>query len=280
MAAGYRLLAGPARGRGGGREPRGGGGRGRAGGGRVRAARTRDRPRPRRSPKEVRRSIHSLGDNLAFAHRIEVGDVDAAFGSAAAVAEQDFGFGRHTAVTLEPRVIIADYQPADGTLVVHQSHQSPYQMQEVYAALLGIDDHRVRVICPDVGGGFGLKINVHDDEIATAAIARLLGRPVKFCADRLEAFGADAHSRDHTVRGRIAVSERRRDPRHGGRRPVCDRGRIPPSSLRHRRGHDDDHQCRRALPRAGLSRRDAGGLCQQADRRHVSRRRRADRLAR
>ena len=152
-------------------------------------------------------AIHpSLGDNLAFAHRMESGDVEAAFGSAAAVVEHDFDFGRHTAVTLEPRVTIADYRFADGTLVVHQSHQSPYQMQEVYAALLGIDDHRVRVICPDVGGGFGLKINVHDDEIATAAIARLLGRPVKYCADRIEAFGADAHSRDHSVRGRMAVS--------------------------------------------------------------------------
>ena len=163
---------------------------------------------PARALAQGSPAIHpELGDNLAFAHRIEIGDVDAAFGAAAAVAEQEFGFGRHTAVTLEPRVTIADYQSADGTLVVHQSHQSPYQMQEVYAALLGIDDHRVRVICPDVGGGFGLKINVHDDEIATAAIAKLLGRPVKFCADRLEAFGADAHSRDHAVRGRIAVSE-------------------------------------------------------------------------
>ncbi len=153
-------------------------------------------------------AIHSsLGDNLAFAHRIEAGDVDSAFDLAAAAVEHEFDFGRHTAVTLEPRVTIADYCPADGTLVVHQSHQSPYQMQEVYAALLGIDDHRVRVICPDVGGGFGLKINVHDDEVATAAIARLLGRPVKYCADRLEAFGADAHSRDHIVRGRIAVSQ-------------------------------------------------------------------------
>lgn len=153
-------------------------------------------------------AIHpGLGDNLAFAHRIETGEVDAAFASAAASVEHEFGFGRHTAVTLEARVTIADYRSSDGTLTVHQSHQSPYQMQEVYAALLGIDDHRVRVICPDVGGGFGLKINVHDDEIATAAISRLLGRPVKYCADRLEAFGADAHSRDHRVRGRIAVSE-------------------------------------------------------------------------
>ena len=147
-----------------------------------------------------------LGDNLAFAHRIETGEVDAAFAAAAASVEHEFGFGRHTAVTLEARVTIADYRPSDGTLTVHQSHQSPYQMQEVYAALLGLDDHRVRVICPDVGGGFGLKINVHDDEVATAAISRLLGRPVKYCADRVEAFGADAHSRDHRVRGRIAVS--------------------------------------------------------------------------
>ncbi len=152
--------------------------------------------------------IHpALGDNLAFAHTVAVGDPAAVPGDSVTV-EHDFRFGRHTAVTLEPRVVIADYRPPDGMLVVHQAHQSPYQMQEVYAALLGIDGHRVRVVCPDVGGGFGLKINVHDDEIATAAIARLLGRPIKYCADRVEAFSADIHSRDHTVRGRISVSAR------------------------------------------------------------------------
>ncbi len=151
--------------------------------------------------------IHaSLGDNLAYAHTIEAGSPDAAFDGAHAVIVQDFAFGRHTAVTLEPRNVIADFQPSDDTLTVYQSHQSPYQMQEVYAQLLGMEDHRIRVICPDVGGGFGLKINVHGEEVATVAIAKLLARPVKYAADRLESFAADIHTRDHTATGRIAVT--------------------------------------------------------------------------
>ena len=151
--------------------------------------------------------IHpGLGDNLAFGHVIEAGAGTAPFDGADVVVEHEFEFGRQTAVTLEPRTIIADYRAADATLTVHQSHQSPYQMQDIYCRHLGIDEHKVRVICPDVGGGFGLKINVHGDEIATAAISRILGRPVKFTADRLESFTADIHCRDHRVAARLAVS--------------------------------------------------------------------------
>ena len=150
--------------------------------------------------------IHpDLGDNLAFQHTIESGDPAAAMASAAHIVEHDFEFGRHTAVTLESRVLIADYDPVDGALTVHQSHQSPYQMQDVYARHLAISEHKVRVVCPDVGGGFGLKINVHGEELAVAAVSRLLARPVKFCADRLESFAADCQTRDHRVTARMGV---------------------------------------------------------------------------
>ncbi len=153
--------------------------------------------------------IHpELGDNLAYSHDIRSGTAEADQGGSQTVLVQDFTFGRHTAVTLEARSVIADYLPADGTLTVHQSHQSPYQMQEVYARLLGIDDHRVRVITPDVGGGFGLKINVHAEDIAIVAISKLIGRPIKYTADRLDSFSGDIHARDHSARGRIAVTPR------------------------------------------------------------------------
>ncbi len=151
--------------------------------------------------------IHaSLGDNLAFGHVIEVGEGTRAFDGAAVVVAHEFEFGRQTAVTLEPRTVIADYDAADASLTVHQSHQSPFQMQDIYSRHLGIDEHKVRVICPDVGGGFGLKINVHGDEVATVAIGRIMGRPVKFTADRLESFTADIHCRDHRVSARLAVT--------------------------------------------------------------------------
>ena len=153
-------------------------------------------------------AIHAeLGDNLAYQHTIETGDPDRALEGADHVVEHDFEFGRHTAVTLESRVLIADYDPVDDALTVHQSHQSPYQMQDVYARHFDIAEHKVRVICPDVGGGFGLKINVHGDELAVVAISRILGRPVKFCADRLESFAADCQTRDHRVTARVAVSD-------------------------------------------------------------------------
>ena len=150
--------------------------------------------------------IHpDLGDNLCFQHEIKNGDAGTALDDAAHVVEHRFEFGRHTAVTLEGRAIIAEWDPVEERLTVHQSHQSPFQMQDVYCRHLGIPEHRVRVITPDIGGGFGLKINVHGEELAVAAIAKLLARPVKFTADRLESFAADCQTRDHVVDARMGV---------------------------------------------------------------------------
>ena len=152
--------------------------------------------------------IHpELADNLAFAHTILVGDPDKAFAEAAIVVERDFVFERQTGLTLEPRGIIADWNPGSESLTVHHSHQSPFQMQDVFSRHFGIPEHKVRVVTPDVGGGFGLKINVYAEELAAVAASRLLGRPVKFCADRLESFLSDGHSRDHRIKGRIAVTQ-------------------------------------------------------------------------
>ena len=135
-------------------------------------------------------------DNLAFEARAGEGDVEAAADITVAAT---FRFGRHTGVPLETRAAVADWNPGDGSLTVYASHQTPWQQQDVYSRHLGIDEHKVRVICPDVGGGFGIKLHVYGDEVAVAAVSRILGRPVKFVADRLEAFVSDMHSRDHVV---------------------------------------------------------------------------------
>lgn len=144
--------------------------------------------------------------NLAFHAAIDHGDVDAAFADAALVLERHFRFNRHTGLSLEPRGILAVYDPSEDSLLVYQSHQTPHQQQDLYARLLGIPEHRVRVVCPDVGGAFGLKHHLYADEMAACAMAKLLGRPVKFIADRLESFLTDVHCRDHAVRGRMAFS--------------------------------------------------------------------------
>jgi carbon-monoxide dehydrogenase large subunit len=150
--------------------------------------------------------IHpELGDNLAFRKVIDTGNVDAAFAAAHLVVEETFEFGRHTAVSLEPRAIVADYNPGDGKLTLTTSSQVPHMIQFLFAKTLGVAEHMVRVVAPDVGGSFGMKIHSYGDEIAAAAASMILGRPVKFIADRLESFVSDIHAREHTIRGRLAV---------------------------------------------------------------------------
>src|SRR6266581_1767288 len=150
--------------------------------------------------------IHAeLGDNLAFERTLDAGEVDQAFRDADAVVEALFVFGRHTGVTLEPRAIVADWNPGEARLTVYQGTQAPHMMQNIFAKHLGLDEHQVRVLCKDVGGSFGIKVHVYADEMATAALSKLLKRPVKFVADRIESFVSDIHARDHRVKARIGV---------------------------------------------------------------------------
>jgi CO/xanthine dehydrogenase Mo-binding subunit len=146
-----------------------------------------------------------LASNLSFETLVEAGEVDAAFAAAAHVVEERFSFARHTGVPLEARTVLADYDPSSDSLTVYQSHQAPHQQQDIYAHQLGIPEHRVRVVCPDVGGAFGIKLQLYGDEIAACALAKLLGRPVKFQADRVESFLADIQAREHRVTARMAL---------------------------------------------------------------------------
>lgn len=150
--------------------------------------------------------IHpELGDNLTFQRLHEAGNVDKAFASAATVVEATFHTARHTGVCLEPRSILASYNRAEKQLTVHHSIQAPHMMQTIFARHLDLPEGAVRVICGDVGGSYGIKVHVYPDEMATVAIARIFGRPVKFIADRLESFSTDIHARDHRIKGRIAL---------------------------------------------------------------------------
>ncbi|MFW2543328.1 xanthine dehydrogenase family protein molybdopterin-binding subunit [Primorskyibacter sp. 2E107] len=152
--------------------------------------------------------IHpELGDNLAFQRLHEEGDVDAAFEGAHKVISASFRTARHTGVTLEPRSILVDWNPADQQMTAYHATQAPHMMQTVLAKHLDISESRVRVICGDVGGSYGIKVHVYPDEVATAAIAKVMGRPVKFIADRLESYTSDIHARDHQIEARIAVDE-------------------------------------------------------------------------
>lgn len=121
--------------------------------------------------------------------------------TAPAVSTDDrtFMFERQTGVPMEPRGVLADYDSADRALTVWQSGQVPHQTQDVLADLLEIPGHKVQVICPDVGGAFGIKLHAYADEVAVAAASRLTGRPVKWISDRLESFLSDVHAREFMI---------------------------------------------------------------------------------
>jgi carbon-monoxide dehydrogenase large subunit len=150
--------------------------------------------------------IHeSLGDNLTFERQHEAGEVDQAFAEADEIVEATFRFGRHTGVTNEPRAIVADWNAGEQRLTVYQGTQAPHMMQNLFAKHLGLEEHQVRVLTKDVGGSFGIKVHTYADEMATVALAKLLRRPVKFVADRIESFVTDIHARDHRVHAKIGV---------------------------------------------------------------------------
>lgn len=146
-----------------------------------------------------------FSDNICFRSVVEKGDADALFASAAHVVEAQMTFGRHTGVTLEPRALIADYDASEHRLTVHHGTQTPFQFQDLYARHYGIPESRVRVAAPDVGGSFGVKLHVYHEDMAVIGLSMLAGRPVKFVADRLEAFVSDIHARDHRVHARAAL---------------------------------------------------------------------------
>jgi carbon-monoxide dehydrogenase large subunit len=146
-----------------------------------------------------------FADNICFRSMVEKGDVDEAFAAAAHVVAADMTFGRHTGVTLEPRALIADFDASERRLTVHHATQTPFQFQDLYSRHYGIPESRVRVVAPDVGGSFGIKLHVYHEDMAVIGLSILAGRPVKYVADRLEAFVSDIHARDHRVTAKAAV---------------------------------------------------------------------------
>jgi carbon-monoxide dehydrogenase large subunit len=160
------------------------------------------------SPEQARARppIHAeLDDNVIYETRLSAGDVAAAFAAAARVHRRRFTTGRHTGVAVEPRGLVADFDPSTRSLTLWISTQVPHMMQAVVADLFGLPEHRVRVIAPDVGGSFGIKIHVYQDDMAACALALLLGRPVKFVATRRESFVSDIHAREQRIDVEVAA---------------------------------------------------------------------------
>src|ERR671930_1893208 len=145
-------------------------------------------------------------DNVCF--RWSIGDkdkTDAAFRGAARVVKQSFVNHRLIPNAIEPRAALAN-PSVTGDVTLWMTSQNPHVHRLIMSAfVLGIPEHKLRVISPDVGGGFGSKIFVYPEECVVTWASRTLSRPVKWTADRREAFLSDAHGRDHQTEAEMAL---------------------------------------------------------------------------
>ena len=140
--------------------------------------------------------------NVLLSRRFENGRVDLAMDGAVVVVERTFRTNRHTAAPMEGRGGVADWDAAQRKLTLWSGTQVPHLARHGLAEVLGLPEHAIRVIAPDVGGGFGVKGVLYPEDVALCLLAMRVGRPVKWVESRREHFLACAHARDHhyTVR--------------------------------------------------------------------------------
>lgn len=138
----------------------------------------------------------SLGENLAATFDVSVGDVDAAFAQAAHIVKGHFTVQRYTGTPIETRGVMATMEPISGRYLVWSSTQWPHTVRSALAKSLNVPEHKVRVIAPDLGGGFGVKQDIYPEETIIPLVAERLGRPVRWIETRREHFVCTAHSRE------------------------------------------------------------------------------------
>jgi len=122
--------------------------------------------------------------------------IDKAFAQADVVISQRMVNHRLVPNAIEPRGVVAHFEPGKGTMTIWSSTQNPHVLRSIIAAMNGLGQDQVRAIAPEVGGGFGAKINVYGEDFVAAAISKQLGIPIKWIEDRSEAFVATSHGRD------------------------------------------------------------------------------------
>ncbi len=148
-------------------------------------------------------------DNHCYKWAIgDKGQVDAAFAKAAHVTKLDLTNNRLVPNAMEPRAAIGSYNRASDEYTLYVSNQNPHVERLLMTAfVLGLPEHKVRVIAPDVGGGFGSKIYLYAEDVALTWAAKQLNCSIKWTADRSEAFLSDAHGRDHVSHAEMAMDK-------------------------------------------------------------------------
>jgi carbon-monoxide dehydrogenase large subunit len=165
---------------------------------------------PARAEDKATSQIHDVAENnviydWALGDEAETGK---AFDKADQVISLDVVNNRMVPNAVEPRAALASYDAASGSYKLYNTTQNPHVARLVLSAFVGVaPEHKLRVISPDVGGGFGSKIFIYPEETAILYAAGKLGRPVKWTASRSHAFLTDAHGRDHVTNAELALDK-------------------------------------------------------------------------
>lgn len=157
--------------------------------------------------KNAGTSVHaSAPDNVCYTWAIgDQAGTDAAFASAPHVTTLEFRNNRLIPNAIEPRAANASYNPSDDSYTLYVASQNPHVERLLMCAfVLGIPEHKMRVVAADVGGGFGSKIFLYAEETALVWASRRVKRPIKWTAERSESFQSDAHGRDHATVAELA----------------------------------------------------------------------------
>ena len=147
------------------------------------------------------------GDNVMQTLRVEIGEVAKAFHVADCVVSERLTTGRHMALPMETRGCVVSFERGTDTLTVWSSTQVPHMLRSHLALVLDFPEHHIRVIAPDVGGGFGQKGHLFPEEAVAAYLARRLGRSVKWIEDRRENLSASLHAKQQTVQAELALHQ-------------------------------------------------------------------------
>ena len=155
-------------------------------------------------------TIHDAApDNVVYNWHLGDKDAtDAAFARASHVTKLELVNNRLIPNAMEPRAAVGEYEPGSESFTLYTTSQNPHVARLVLSAFIGIaPEHKLRVIAPDVGGGFGSKIFIYAEETVCVWAAKKVGRPVKWTAERSESFQADAHGRDHITAAELALDD-------------------------------------------------------------------------
>ena len=148
-----------------------------------------------------------LDPNLVVENVRARGDGDQAFASAQTVISDRFAINRVTALPMEGRAVLASYTPGLRHLEVIAATQIPHLQRLQLAQVLGLPEASIRMMAPDIGGGFGLKLGVYPEDVCVCLHSLELGRPVKWVEDRMEHFRASTHAREAVHQAQLAVDE-------------------------------------------------------------------------